>query len=165
MLLMMWLCLSTGSSANTSVASAFGSIRNTITVRSESSSSMNDAISTSFSSTSSSFSRRYFFSSASSRRCSMSNVSFPSFGIFFSPTICYFCPEFPAKIHAIMETKPLHPVNPKTPVTTEQIDFGNTHNSSPRSCVLPPVQGVRLPPSYDFDLPLCVHFLSLSFLL
>ena len=55
-----------------------------------------------------------------------------------------------------METKPLHPVNPKTPVTTEQIDFGNTHNSSPRSCVLPPVQGVRLLPSYDFDLPLCV---------
>ena len=161
----MWLCLSTGSSANTSVASAFGSIRNTMTVRSESSSSMNDAISTSFSSTSSSFNRRYFFSFARSRRCSMSNVSFPSFGIFFSPIISCFHSAFCWSFHAIMEAKTpaaaAFPLRRSTSSCT--VKFGNTHNRSSLSCLLPPVQGVRLLPSYDFDLPLCVHFLSLCF--
>ena len=61
-----------------------------MTVRSESSSSMNDAISTSFSSTSSSFNRRYFFSFASSEDapCQMSHFHHSAF--FFSPIIQLF---------------------------------------------------------------------------
>ena len=60
-LVMMCCCCSTSRQANTSDASSFGSIRNTTTVFSESNSSINEAISTSFISASWLFSSRYFF--------------------------------------------------------------------------------------------------------
>ena len=73
MRLMICSCSSISSSANTSAARDFGSIRNTTTVRSGSSSSINKAISTSFNSRRAAFSWRYFFSSTSSSNSSINS--------------------------------------------------------------------------------------------